>query len=180
MNQAAPQAVILTGVFGSGKSSVGSEIADLLEKAQRRYALLDLDFLSWFDAGDDGPTGHELLLKNLSAVVNNYLAIGVQYFVLAHSLRDAREVQDLKSLLPMSLKVARLTVPLPIIAERLSADPTTGRQDDLRRASEWLDAGTGEGFEDITVPNDRSIQFVAADILEWLGWCSEGEAGVGE
>ncbi|MDQ4040111.1 MAG: adenylyl-sulfate kinase [Actinomycetota bacterium] len=39
-------AVLITGVFGSGKSSVGMELADLLEQRRAPYALLDLDFLS--------------------------------------------------------------------------------------------------------------------------------------
>lgn len=42
------RAVLVTGVFGSGKSSIAEEIADLLEGAGLPYALLDLDFLMWF------------------------------------------------------------------------------------------------------------------------------------
>jgi adenylylsulfate kinase-like enzyme len=37
------EAVLLTGVYGSGKSSVAAEIAYLLEQQERRFALLDLD-----------------------------------------------------------------------------------------------------------------------------------------
>jgi adenylylsulfate kinase-like enzyme len=39
--------VLLTGVYGSGKSSVAREIAYLLEQRGELYALLDLDYLSW-------------------------------------------------------------------------------------------------------------------------------------
>jgi adenylylsulfate kinase-like enzyme len=39
--------VLLTGVYGSGKSSVAEEIAYLLEQRGESYALLDLDYLSW-------------------------------------------------------------------------------------------------------------------------------------
>ena len=38
-----PEAVLLTGVYGSGKSSVLEEIADVLEKGADTYAALDLD-----------------------------------------------------------------------------------------------------------------------------------------
>jgi signal recognition particle GTPase len=43
-----PQAegVLITGVYGSGKSSVAAEIAYLLEQHGERFALLDLDYLS--------------------------------------------------------------------------------------------------------------------------------------
>ena len=51
-----PQAegVLITGVYGSGKSSVAAEIAYLLEQQGERFALLDLDYLSWAgpDTGD--------------------------------------------------------------------------------------------------------------------------------
>jgi adenylylsulfate kinase-like enzyme len=38
------EGVLLTGVYGSGKSSVAVEIAYLLERHGEPYALLDLDF----------------------------------------------------------------------------------------------------------------------------------------
>jgi adenylylsulfate kinase-like enzyme len=41
------EGVLITGVYGSGKSSVAAEIAYLLEQHGTPYALLDLDYLSW-------------------------------------------------------------------------------------------------------------------------------------
>jgi adenylylsulfate kinase-like enzyme len=51
MNDREAKAVLLTGVYGSGKSSVAAEIAYLLDQQGEPYALLDLDYLSW-----TGPT----------------------------------------------------------------------------------------------------------------------------
>jgi chloramphenicol 3-O-phosphotransferase len=48
-------AVLITGVFGSGKTSIAEEIADVLEGAGLPYALLDLDYLMWFYTGPAGP-----------------------------------------------------------------------------------------------------------------------------
>jgi hypothetical protein len=45
------EGVLLTGVYGSGKSSVAEEIAYLLEQRGEPYALLDLDYLSWAGNG---------------------------------------------------------------------------------------------------------------------------------
>jgi hypothetical protein len=45
---------MLTGAFGSGKSSMAAEIADLVEGKQP-YAAIDLDWLAWFDAMDGSP-----------------------------------------------------------------------------------------------------------------------------
>ena len=47
MNKRVAEGVLLTGVYGSGKSSLAKEIAYLLEQRGEPYALLDLDYLSW-------------------------------------------------------------------------------------------------------------------------------------
>ena len=82
--------MLITGVYGSGKSSVAEEMAAALEERNASYALLDLDFLAWFDTGEeDGPTEYRMMLTNLAAVVRNYLAVGVRFFILAKAVRDA-------------------------------------------------------------------------------------------
>jgi hypothetical protein len=171
VNRGVEGAVLITGVYGSGKSSVAQEIADLLEQRNAAYALLDLDFLGWFDTrGEGGPTEHSVMLKNLAALIGNYLAIGVGFFVLAGAIRDRAELDDLKAEFPMPLRVVRLTVPLAEIEKRLRSDVPTGRREDLREAAVWVAGSLGVGIEDVTVSNDRPIQEVAAEILEWLGW----------
>ena len=171
MNAGLQEAVLITGVYGSGKSSVAQEIAYLLENQGAPYALLDLDFLGWADTGGGGrPVWLGVMMKNLTALVGNYLEIGVRFFVLAGAIRDVAELETLEAELSMPLKVVRLTVPLQEIEDRLRPDPTAGRQDDLRGAASWVAASVGVGVEDRTVSNDRPIREVAADILMWLGW----------
>ena len=51
MNEHRAEGVLLTGVYGSGKSSVAEEIAYLLEQQGKPYALLDLDYLGWAGLG---------------------------------------------------------------------------------------------------------------------------------
>jgi chloramphenicol 3-O-phosphotransferase len=169
------EAVLITGVYGSGKSSVAEEMAAVLEEHNAPYALLDLDFLAWFDTGGEGgPTEHRMMLRNLAAVVGNYLAVGVRFFVLAYAVRDGTVLDGIRATLPMPLKVVRLTVPLEKIGDRLSHNPTDGRGDDLREAAAWVAASYGVGLEDMTVPNDRPIREVDTDILDWLGWLERG------
>lgn len=128
MNGGVEEAVLITGVYGSGKSSVAQEIADLLEKGNAPYALLDFGFLGWFDTGSEGrPMEHSMMLKNLAAVVGNYLAVGVRFFVLAGASRDRAGLDGLEVGLSMPLRVVRLTVPLQEIEKRLRSDVTTGR-----------------------------------------------------
>jgi Adenylylsulphate kinase len=126
--------VLITGVYGSGKSSVAEEIAYLLEQRGEPYALLDLDYLSWAGTGtSDRASEFGLMLQNLAAVAANYRRAGIRLFVLAYFVRSSAEAQEVGKALGLSLRVARLTVRLPEIERRLAGDVTTGRRDDLRR-----------------------------------------------
>ena len=76
--------VLITGVYGSGKSSVAAEIAYVLEQRHQPYALLDLDYLSWAGTGSsDRAEEFGLLLQNLADVAGNYRRAGIHLFVLA-------------------------------------------------------------------------------------------------
>jgi hypothetical protein len=171
VNDRRAEAVLITGVYGSGKSSVAAEIAYLLEQQAAPYALLDLDYLSWAgpDVGDRAAE-LELLRQNLAAVTPNYLRIGTKLFVLAYFVRNAAEVQGITEALRLPLKVARLTVPLPVIEQRLASDVTSGRRDDLREAATATANAVGAGFEDIVISNDRPIAVVAQEVMTFLGW----------
>ena len=73
------EGVLLTGVYGSGKSSVAEEITHLLEQRGDPYALLDLDYLGWAGTGtSDHAAGFELMLMNLAAVAANYRGAGIR------------------------------------------------------------------------------------------------------
>jgi acyl-CoA thioester hydrolase len=166
-----PEGVLVTGVYGSGKSSVAAEVASLLEAGDERYALLDLDYLSWASPSDHSRPGEvQFMLQNLVAVTANYLEAGIDRFVLAYFLRDLGELAAVRSVLPFPLRVVRLELPLAEIRQRLTGDVTGGRQDDLRAAEESIAAGHGVGLEDIAVLNDRSVQQVAREVMTFAGW----------
>lgn len=165
------EGVLITGVYGSGKSSVAAEIAYLLEQHGEPYALLDLDYLSWTgpDTGDRAAE-IELMGRNLAAVTTNYRRAGIKFFVLAYFVRSAAEIHGIKQALGLPLKVARLAVPLTDIEQRLASDVTSGRRDDLRAAAASIAAAEGAGLEDVTISNDRPISVVAQELMAFLGW----------
>jgi hypothetical protein len=157
--------VLLTGVYGSGKSSVAEEIAYLLEQASAPYALLDLDYLSWAGTGtDDRAAEFGLMLQNLAAVTANYRRAGIRLFVLAYFVRSPGEVLGVRETLGLPLRVVRLVVPLPVIERRLAGDVTSGRRDDLREAASSIAAAERTGVEDVAISNDRPIGVVARDV----------------
>ena len=171
MTKHGAEGVLLTGVYGSGKSSVAEEIAYLLEQREEPYALLDLDYLGWAGTGSgDRADGFELMLQNLAAVAANYRRAGIKLFVLAYFARSPLEVQGVRKALGLPLRVARLTVPLRDIEQRLASDVTSGRRDDVREAASSIARAEGAGVEDVTIPNDRPVGVVARDVMTFLGW----------
>jgi energy-coupling factor transporter ATP-binding protein EcfA2 len=165
------EGVLLTGVYGSGKSSVAKEIAYLLEQRDEPFALLDLDYLSWAGTGSgDRAAEFGLLVQNLAAVSANYQRAGIRLFVLAYFARSLPEVQGVREALGLPLRVVRLTVALPDIERRLAGEVTSGRRDDLREAAASIEAAEGAGVEDVAIANDRPIGVVARDVMTFLGW----------
>ena len=162
---------MLTGVYGSGKSSVAAEIAYLLEKRGKPFALLDLDYLSWAgDGSSERASEFGLMLENLAAVAVNYRRAGIRFFVLAYFVRSRAEVREVQAALGSPLPVVRLTVPLPGIEQRLARDVTSGRRDDLRAAAASIATAEGVGVEDVAISNDRPIALVARDVMTFLRW----------
>jgi len=165
------EGVLICGAYGTGKSSVAAEIAEMLERRCVAYAALDLDWLMWFEVPDLGPAqARHVSLANIAAVVGNYREAGVRHFVMAGAVRDREEVQALQRAAGAPLRVVRLHVPYEEIARRLQRDPTSGRRDDLQVAKQWLEDGVGDDVEAYDVPNAGRVDVTAAEILLWLGW----------
>jgi hypothetical protein len=165
------EGVLITGVYGAGKSTVAAEISYLLEQCRQPYALLDLDFLGWGVNSFDGHAARSpFMLRNLAAVVSNYREGGISVFVVAYFVSGHEELRGIREAVGVPLRVVRLAVPLPEIGQRLAADMTTERREELREAARQIAAGEGAGLEDIVLANDRPVPVVAQQIMAWLGW----------
>jgi hypothetical protein len=165
------EAVLVTGVYGAGKSTVVADIGGMLERRGEYYGVLDVDWLGWFDAGT-GAEGHRrVLLSNVRSVCSAYLEVGVRRLALAHAVRDRVELDALRVAVAVPMRVVRLDVSADLIARRLSADVTEERrEDDLRVARDWLSARRGVGLEDLVLPGDRPVRRTSEAICSWLGW----------
>ena len=171
MNPSGGEGVLITGVYGAGKSSVAAEITYLLEQQQRPHALLDLDYFGWGGADfSSHDASYFLMLRNVAAVAANYREAGVGTFVVAWFVRDRDALRSVQEAVGVPLRVVRLSMPLDGIRQRLASDPTAGRADDLREAEAQLAGSEGVGVEDLVVANDRPIATVTGEIMSWLGW----------
>jgi hypothetical protein len=165
------EAVLVTGVYGAGKSTVIADIGDLLEKRGVTYGLLDVDWLGWFDSGRGDAAHDRVQMANVASVCTAYVAEGVSRLALARSVRDRNQLDALRLAVPVPMRVVRLEVDAALVESRLSSDPTIGRQqDDLDVAREWLAAGHGKGLEDLLLSGDRPVRETSLTICSWLGW----------
>jgi adenylylsulfate kinase-like enzyme len=161
------EGVLITGVYGSGKSSVAAEIGYELEQRGELYALLDLDFLGLVG---DHDMGRATMLRNLAAIAPNYKDLGVGRYVLAYFVPDRGTLDQIRDALAVPLRVVRLAVPITEIERRLSADVTSGRKDDLRDAAESVATSAGAGLEDLLIENAGPVRDIAGEVMAWLGW----------
>lgn len=165
------EGVLITGVYGTGKTSVCEELAERLEAAGVAYGAIDLDWLGWFDApGLDTVTAQRIYLDNLRAVATNYAHAGVRRLVLAGAVGSDAVLQATRAAMPFPLRAVRLTVPLDEIERRLAGAVTVSRTRDVRNAARWLEAGIGADVGDLVIANDRPVGLIADQILRWLRW----------
>ena len=166
------RAVVLTGAYGSGKTTTAVEIADRLDVAGVPSAAIDLDWLGWHSApGIDEHDDPRLTLANLAAMRAIYLEAGVRSFVLAWRIRDTGQLDALTDVLRMPATVVRIDVPIEVIERRIGGEPNASRADDLRVATADLAASDeGAAPADWSVDGDRPVATIADEILDRLRW----------
>ncbi len=86
--------LLITGPVSVGKSSVLSEITELLEAADVPFAAVDLDALSWCYPSPPGDDRFRsgLTLRNLAALWTNFRAAGAERLVVARVIESRDEL----------------------------------------------------------------------------------------
>jgi len=164
------EAVLVTGLYGSGKSSLVAEMAEMLDAAGISFGAIDVDWLSWYRLAGDRTDGPDLRAQNLSNVADRYLASGVQHLLLADAVRDDDGISQLRALIPCPLSVVLLETPMAVIERRLSVDPMSGRARDLQNAHKWQQRGIGQVTADLVLDGEAPLIQSAERVLTWLGW----------
>jgi hypothetical protein len=164
------RAVLLTGVYGAGKTTVAEEVAAWLEAGGPPFAAIDLDWLNWSNVAGGGHDGPAVLAANLRAVVGTFRAAGARRFVLAGSVADGVTLRAVRDAVAMPLIVIRLEVPVAVIEARLVGAAARGRTEDLEVARAWIAEGTGVGLEDEVLDGTPSPGETARRVIELAGW----------
>jgi dephospho-CoA kinase len=163
-----PQALLLTGTIGAGKTAIAVGIGRRLEDAGHSAAVVDLDWLGWVHRAQITPA--QMIAANLAAIWPNLVNAGIEYVVLARGLRSSEELDAIRgAVLGSPLKVVRIVSSRELIEQRLRRRDAGAVLEEHLAESRDFDA-TGAELADITVENDRRrVETVAAEILAAAG-----------
>lgn len=166
--------LIISGSMGSGKTTVLSEVSDLLVEADVAHAAIDLDWLSIMHP-PQGQHGERLMFANLAAVWPVYAAAGAERLVVARVVENRSELRQYREAVPgAELIVCRLVASLETMQERLrSREPGMFQAQGVARSAALEDILGRSRADDFTVDNGagRSISDVAREVLSRAGWC---------
>jgi hypothetical protein len=161
--------LLITGAYGTGKTTLATELVDMLAAAKVPCAAIDIDWLDWaWLPGDRPHTVNDIAVANLRAMVHTFTSAGVERFVLAGTIKTADELSHLAAVVPGPIRVVQLTAPMAVIARRLRADALTSRAYDLAVSATEPDAGAA--IADLRLANDGPIGELALRVLDWLAW----------
>jgi predicted kinase len=169
-----PQALLLSGSGGVGKTTIAQAIGRLLTSHRQPTGVLDLDTIAQFGPPQPAPAAglrfHDRLrVRNLAAVWTTYREAGAQFMVVSgHVESPELRAAYTESLADCDVQMIRLMTPPDLIAERTRT--TRGPEWDLQAALD--EAATHQPIQDHTVTNDRTPAEAAAEILGKLGWPS--------
>ena len=126
------RSLLITGAYGTGKTTLAGEIGELLADHQVPCAAIDLDWLGWFWLPEKREhTVNDIVVANLRAIAHTYATAGVSHLLLAGTIRTRHELDQLAAVVPSPMRVLQLTVPHAEISRRLSADALSSRAEDL-------------------------------------------------
>jgi shikimate kinase len=164
--------LVLSGVVGSGKSTIGRCVARQLKEADSSYALIDHEWMaySWPVPLDD-PWNERVAGQNLACAWLNFRAAGAERLVYCRVLEARSLLRHVKDAVPGAVPtVVQLRAPLELIHHRLSArEPEPGWY--LNAATELASRMNTSKVADFIVDNGaRPPNEVAREILGLLRW----------
>ena len=148
--------LILSGSMGTGKTTVLSEVYDLLTEARIAHAIIDLDWLTAMYPRQKA-YGHGLMVKNLAAVWPIYAAAGAIRLVVARVVENRSELQDYREAIPGAEPVVcLLTASIETMHDRLRIrEPGMFQELALARCEELASILETSNAEDFRVDNNE-------------------------
>jgi adenylylsulfate kinase len=170
------RALFLTGTVGTGKTTVASQLGDLLRERGEPHGVVDLDWLSeYWPPPEDDRFNVGLVIANLRAVAANYAEAGARSLVLSGVVTSAAHLASLgEAIGACPLALVRLVGPTKAIRARLqSRHPpweSAALQWHLDRVQELSYELDACGLEPIEIDATRDPREVAERVLEVVEW----------
>jgi hypothetical protein len=161
--------------MGAGKTSVMAEASDILAPRQIVHAAIDLDGFGL--AFLPRPvTTDGAMCRNLRSVSENYVAMGVQRFLVARAIEDRAQLEICRQAVSATeIVVCRIAASIETMQQRVQTRETgVSHQRYVARVAELNLILDRAGLEDFTVTNEnRSLTDVALEMLIRAGWISK-------
>lgn len=161
--------LVISGTVGVGKSSVASEISDILISRGISHGVIDLDYLRHaFPRPPDDPFHTALGYKNLSQIAKNYRDANVTRLIIPNVVEEKTDIDKIRNAIPgADILVVRLRGKLDTIQERLKKrEIGTSLRWHLHRAEELSEILEKTKTEDFIVDIDnKSINEIAQEVL---------------
>lgn len=167
--------LFMNGTCGSGKTTIGAAVAELVAGAGEPVAFVDMDALShsWPRPPEDA-FNKALGIRNLASVVRNFSDAGLMSVVIAGVIRDEGDLARYEEALRLNLTVVRLLAPLDVIDERLRSRygeiDTEGMAWHRQRAPELSGILDRSTVPMVAISNTASVSEVAREVLTTCGW----------
>ena len=171
----APQALLLSGTVGAGKTTTAEAVGDLLQERGVPGAVIDLDGLRRCWPSPPGDRFNNTVeLANLTAVARTYREAGAERLVLAGVVEVPGARAAYEQAVGAPLQVCRLHVDLAVVQQRLLRRHA-GRDAELRwhldRSAELDAVLASAGVEDFVVDATAlPVPEVAAAVMRGAGW----------
>lgn len=167
------EVLILHGSPGSGKTTQGGAVSEILRQTDQARAFIEPEQLSIIHPNQERSFAH----KNLKAIWPNYTAVPNLKVVIPTVIADTADYESLMDAIPAAkIMICELTAPKSILIDRVSArEPNAYWQDRLRNWVEVYhrrDASQKFGNFQVSTHN-RSIDETAQEIIEQAGWHSK-------
>lgn len=167
--------VLISGPVGVGKTSVGNEVAKVLERNRTPHTFIDFDQIRYtYPRPDDDPWGNQLGFANLAAIWGNCSRSGSLNLVVSYVVEDISFINMLLEVIPEAeVKTMQLSASLETLEARLSVrEIGSGLNWHISRSAELADS-----LAEVITPSDyrintdrRTVIEIAEEIVKKIDW----------
>ncbi|MGQ7845622.1 hypothetical protein ACUNV4_14150 [Granulosicoccus sp. 3-233] len=113
--------LLISGPVGVGKTAVGNEVSEVLERDGVPHTFIDFDQLRYtFPRPDDDPRGNRLGLQNLAAIWENGSRAGALNLVVSYVIEERSFIDSLLQLIPAGqVTTVQLSASMETLCTRL-------------------------------------------------------------